>query len=122
MKNLRTNHKIISIIIGIVVITALSNINLNSQCCKTGAKGDHSKCKMNTTDTANKVDSTLIRTGVIDVYEIDSNKDGFVYQCPMHWNVISDNTASCPICSMDLEKYKVKDAILNLKNNKFEVK
>ena len=67
-------------------------------------------------------DTTLIRTGVIDVDELDFDIDGYVYQDPMHWNVISDKAADCPLCGMKLEKVKIKDAIRNLKENGFNVK
>ena len=67
-------------------------------------------------------DTTLIRKGVIDVDELDFDIDGYVYQDQMHWNVISDKPADCPLCGMKLEKVKIKDAIRNLKENDFEVK
>ncbi len=67
-------------------------------------------------------DTTLIRTGVIDVDELDFDIDGYVYQDQMHWNVISDKPADCPLCGMKLEKVKIKEAIRHLKNNDFEVK
>lgn len=34
--------------------------------------------------------------------------DGYVYQNQMHWNVISDEPAKCPICEMQLKRSKFK--------------
>ena len=122
MKQINLINRFFAIIFAIAFLITFSNVNLNSQCCKKGGKMDHSKCTDHSAKNNDKVDSTIIRTGKIDVNSIDVNKDGFVYQCPMDWNVISDESASCPICNMDLNKYKIKDAIMNLKNNNFDVK
>lgn len=60
-------------------------------------------------------DSSLVRDANVDVSSIDINKDGKVYQCPMHFEVISDHSATCPLCKMDLEEVSVTDAASNLK-------
>ncbi len=65
---------------------------------------------------------SIIRKGIIDVKAIDKNKDGFVYQDPMDWNVISDEPGKCPLCKMKLEKVTIETAIKNLKKHNFKVK
>ncbi len=62
-----------------------------------------------------KVDSSIIRKPGVDVSMIDVNKDDSVYQCPMDYNVISDEAGLCPSCGMNLEKVSVKDASKNVK-------
>jgi len=65
---------------------------------------------------------SIIRKGVIDLVAIDKNKDGFVYQDRMDWNVISDKPGKCPLCGMKLKKYSIKQARKNLIENGFKVK
>ncbi|MDT3740204.1 MAG: heavy metal-binding domain-containing protein [Candidatus Kapabacteria bacterium] len=67
-------------------------------------------------------DTSIIRKGIIDVNEIDINKDGKVFQDPMHWDVISDNTETCPLCGMALKEVTLQDARDNLRKNGFKVK
>jgi len=66
--------------------------------------------------------SNIVREGTIDVSEIDMNKDGFVYQDPMDWNVISDKPGKCPLCGMKLVKVKNEVAKKNLIDHNFKVK
>jgi hypothetical protein len=67
-------------------------------------------------------EESIVREGVIDLNAIDKNKDGKVYQDQMHWNVISDSFAYCPICDMKLQEVTISEAKKNLINNGFKVK
>ncbi len=67
-------------------------------------------------------DSSITRTGVIDLRSIDKNKDGKVYQCQMDYNVISDKPGRDPKCGMKLEKVSLKKAKANLMKAGFKVK
>jgi len=60
-------------------------------------------------------DSTILRSDTVDVASLDMNRDGKVFQCPMHFEVISDNPGTCPLCKMELEDVTVKQAAKNLK-------
>lgn len=60
------------------------------------------------------IKSPLIRLGDIDLEEIDINHDHKLFQCPMDWNIISDEPGRCPVCEMKLKKYSVKDTRENL--------
>ena len=113
---------IFPIIIGTIIFIALSTSNLNAQCSMMKGHGNHSGHSDHGKQNTDGGDTTLIRKGVIDVDELDFDIDGYVYQDQMHWNVISDKPADCPLCGMKLEKVKIKDAIRNLKENDFEVK
>lgn len=73
-------------------------------------------------EAGNMSDTTIVRKGVIDVNSIDLNKDGYVYQCTMDSNVISDEAGNCPLCGMTLKKITNEKAIRNLRENNFEVK
>lgn len=87
--------------------------------CSDDHKG-HDNGNMNKQET--KVDSSIIRTGVIDLQSLDTNNDGMVYQDPMDWNVISDEPGKCPLCKMTLEEVSINDAKENLVQNGYEVK
>ena len=63
-----------------------------------------------------------MREGVIDVESIDKNKDGKLWECPMDWNVISDESGRCPLCNMKLKEYTMDEIKANLKENGFEYK
>ncbi len=69
-----------------------------------------------------KVDSSIIRKGVIDLKAIDKNKDGMVYEDMMDYNVISDKPGKCPICGMTLKKVTLAKAKENLEKAGFKVK
>ncbi len=62
-----------------------------------------------------------VRQSPVDVAAVDVNGDGFVYQDPMDWNVISDEEGDCPLCGMKLKEVSVKEAVANLKKNGFSV-
>jgi len=59
---------------------------------------------------SNKIDSTIIRDKNVDVASLDKNKDGKVFQCPMHAEVISDVAGQCPLCKMDLSEVTISEA------------
>jgi len=57
-----------------------------------------------------KADSSIVRGPGVDVRLLDKNKDGKVYQCPMHAQVISDTPGKCPLCNMDLDEVTISEA------------
>lgn len=65
---------------------------------------------------------SIIRKGVIDLKAIDKNKDGKLWQCPMDWNVISDEKGQCPICEMKLKKFTIDEVKVNLEKAGFKYK
>ncbi|AFH48578.1 Membrane-fusion protein [Ignavibacterium album JCM 16511] len=66
--------------------------------------------------------SSIVYNGVIDVQSIDKNKDGKLWECPMDWNVISDESGRCPLCNMKLKEYSITEVKNNLEKNGFEYK
>ena len=73
-------------------------------------------------DSTKKMQSSIIRKGVIDVKSIDKNKDGKVFQDMMDYNVISDKPGKCPVCGMKLTEVSVKKAKEMLVKAGFKVK
>jgi Cu(I)/Ag(I) efflux system membrane fusion protein/cobalt-zinc-cadmium efflux system membrane fusion protein len=65
---------------------------------------------------------SVVHEGVIDVESIDENKDGKLYECPMDWNVISDESGRCPVCNMKLKKYTIDEIKANLDKYGYEYK
>lgn len=101
----------------LICILSLSFIAVG--CGQDSHKGhDHNLMKEKT----GQVDSSLIRTGVIDLQSIDVNKNGKVYQDQMDWNVISDEPGKCPLCKMALKEVSIKQAKENLVKNNFKIK
>jgi len=80
------------------------------------------KMKMDTDHSKMMMSDGVVRTGMIDLKQIDENNDGFVYQDLMDWNVISDSEGECPVCGMKLKKVSINEAIENLKIHDFKVK
>ncbi len=66
--------------------------------------------------------SSIVHEGVIDVESIDKNIDGKLFECPMDWNVISDEDGRCPLCNMYLKEYTIEEVKINLDKNGFEYK
>lgn len=66
--------------------------------------------------------STIVRQGVIDLQAIDINKDKKLWQCPMDWNVISDEKGRCPVCEMKLKEYTIDEVKINLDTYGFKYK
>ncbi len=83
-----------------------------------GKSEDHSNHEMS--NSGRQIDSTHIHNYDVNIASLDVDGDGNVYQCPMDWNVISDDSGSCPVCMMDLEQYSIDDAQKNLDENKPE--
>jgi|YelNatPaOPRAMG01_1025707.scaffolds.fasta_scaffold02043_2 hypothetical protein len=68
------------------------------------------------------IDSSIVRKGIIDLNGIDKNKDGYVYEDLMDYNVISDKPGKCPLCGMALKRVTIAQAKRNLLNAGFKVK
>lgn len=66
--------------------------------------------------------TSIVHEGVIDVEAIDKNKDGKLFECPMDWDVISDESGRCPLCNMKLKEFSVDDVKANLEKNGYEFK
>lgn len=66
--------------------------------------------------------SSKVHEGAIDVGAIDKNKDGKLWECPMDWNVISDETGRCPVCNMKLKEFSLEDLKTNLEKYGYEYK
>ena len=94
------------------------------------AKDDHPQKPKDMNNTEMKKDETkkgkkyenIERKGKINLKKIDKNKDGKVFQDPMHWNVISDKPGKCPLCKMELKEVTLQEAKGNLVQNGFKVK
>jgi len=100
-------------LIAIVLTLAFSSLTVYAQ-------HEHSKSKV--IEKKERKTESIVREGKIDLKKIDRNKDGKVFQDPMHWNVISDVAGTCPLCKMKLEEVSLKVAKENLKKNGFKVK
>jgi Cu(I)/Ag(I) efflux system membrane fusion protein/cobalt-zinc-cadmium efflux system membrane fusion protein len=66
--------------------------------------------------------SSIVHEGEIDVESIDKNNDGKLWECPMDWNVISDESGRCPVCNMKLKEYSIEEVKANLDKHGYEVK
>ena len=66
-------------------------------------------------ETKHDHSTSIVHEGVIDVSAIDKNKDGKLCECPMDWNVISDEAGSCPKCNMKLKEYSIEEVKANLR-------
>ena len=64
----------------------------------------------------------LIREGIIDLAQIDENRDGKVFRCSMHSNVISETKEDCPKCGMSLVEIYIDDAKAKLIKDGLQVK
>jgi Cu(I)/Ag(I) efflux system membrane fusion protein len=73
-------------------------------------------------DAKHNHSSSIVREGVIDVNSIDKNNDGKLFECPMDWNVISDESGRCPECNMKLKEYSIDEAKANLDKYGYEYK
>ncbi len=81
------------------------------------------KKQMTMSETSiDKVESELVRKGVIDVKAIDKNNDGKVYECPMNWNVLSDQQSDCPVCGMEMKEFTIADVNNNLNKHGYDHK
>lgn len=66
--------------------------------------------------------SSIVHEDAIDVEAIDKNNDGKLWECPMDWNVISDDSGRCPLCNMKLKEYSIEEVKTNLDKYGFEYK
>lgn len=66
--------------------------------------------------------SSIVHERVIDVESIDKNNDGKLWECPMDWNVISDESGRCPVCNMRLKEYTIDEIKANLDKYGYEYK
>jgi len=67
-------------------------------------------------------DSVSTKESAIDLSAVDKNEDGKVFECPMDWEVLSDDSGRCPKCEMNLKEYSVADAEKNLIEHGHKVK
>ena len=66
--------------------------------------------------------SSIVHKGIIDAEAIDKNNDGKLWECPMDWNVISDESGRCFECNMKLKEYSIEEVKANLDKYGFEYK
>ncbi len=113
MKNSANKYFQIALFVCIFVYTTLL----------TGCGNDNRDTDLNTMGKQEtKIDSSIIRTGVIDLHKIDENNDGMVFQDPMDWNVISDKAGKCPLCKMTTKEVTLEKAKENLLKHDYKVK
>ncbi len=98
--------------------SAILFLSVITACSQDNKKPDHSTMNM----SKGKMDSSIVRNGMIDLEIIDENKDGMVYQDMMDWNVISDMQGKCPLCNMTLKEVSIKQAKENLVESGFKTK
>ncbi len=109
-----------------------SESRLKSAYQKFSANAGHNHSQMEMTENIQEgekeeeneygIESPLIRTGIIDLGSIDINKDGKLFECPMDWNIISDEAGRCPSCEMKLKEYSIQETKDNLIENGYMVK
>jgi PBP1b-binding outer membrane lipoprotein LpoB len=81
------------------------------------SKDSGAKAPDNQAQQAGKKDTTdmsVIRDNDVNVASLDQDKDGYLYQCEMDYDVISDKAGTCPKCGMTLKKVSVAAAKKNL--------
>jgi hypothetical protein len=100
-------------LVAIVFALTLSN---------SAAFGQHDRSQHPNDKKMEQKTESIVREGKIDLKKIDKNKDGKVFQDQMHWNVISDEAGTCPLCNMKLKLETLIVAKENLKKNGFKVK
>jgi len=93
-------------------------LSVIAACSQDNKKPDHNTMNM----SKEKIDSSIVRSGTIDLVMIDKNRDGMVYQDRMDWNVISDESGKCPLCGMTLSEVTIEQAKKNLVESGFKVK
>ena len=110
---------IINIVL-VIVVVAFTSCNDK----KVEKSNQHEmKNEMNMTEHQSESgDLELIRKGVIDLASIDENKDDSLYECPMDWDVLSDNAGDCPSCGMQLKKISIAEVKSNLDKYGYEYK
>jgi len=113
-----------ALFIGVMVLAAAIFFGCNSE---SGGSKDQAHDSMQSGDSAAddkemSGSEDWIRAQPVDLKALDLNGDGYVYQDPMDWNVISDVEGKCPKCGMFLVKVTIADAAQNLKDNGYTVK
>jgi Cu(I)/Ag(I) efflux system membrane fusion protein/cobalt-zinc-cadmium efflux system membrane fusion protein len=98
--------------------SALLFLLVITACSQDNKKSDHDTLNM----SKEKIDSSIVRSGTIDLIMIDKNKDGMVYQDMMDWNVISDEPGKCPLCGMILKEVSLEEAKENLIKHDYKLK
>jgi hypothetical protein len=83
---------------------------------------DRTKVKKQQQEEDNPPGRGVEYNGVIDLQSIDANKDGFLYECPKHLNVLSDEPGICPSDSAVLKRSPVYQVREKLLANHFQVK
>jgi Cu(I)/Ag(I) efflux system membrane fusion protein len=102
--------------------SSMSNMNEeNSKMKNEQPKVEEEKPKMEM-DGEHDHSSSIVHEGVIDVESIDKNMDGKLWECPMDWNVISDESGRCPVCNMKLKEYSIENVKANLDKYGYEYK
>jgi len=81
-------------------------------------KEENQEMKIENHDHSN----SIVHEGVIDVESIDKNNDGKLWECPMDWNVISNESGRCPLCNMKLKEYSIEEIKANLDKYGYEYK
>ena len=119
---MKRNNKINSLSVLLLFVIScfiLSSASIFAQDMKNMPMHDMKNMKH---EKADKVNSSIIRKGIIDLKAIDKNKDGKVFQDQMDWNVISDKPGKCPLCKMQLSEVTLERAKKNLKDAGLKVK
>lgn len=101
-----------------ILASGIIFLSIFISCTKDNKTPDHQSMNME----KNQADSTIVRSGIIDLKTIDKNKDGKVYQDQMCWNVISDKPGECPQCGMKLKEVSLDKAKENLLKTDYKVK
>ena len=81
-------------------------------------QNEKTEIKMQKHDHSN----SIVHEDLIDVEAIDKNKDSMLWECPMDWNIISDESGKCPQCNMKLKEYSIDQIKTNLEKHGFEYK
>ena len=117
----------------ILICAATFSLAQESAKNKSAASKQNSEMKadsnmhMNMKETGTKMDmkdetSLSTKNKVIDLKSIDKNKDGFLYECIMDYDVLSDKPGKDPKCGMKLEKVTISQAKKNLIEHGFKVR
>ena len=101
-----------------ILASGIIFLSIFSACSQDTKNPNHQSMNME----KNQADSTIVRSGIIDLEMIDKNKDGKVYQDQMCWNVISDEPGECPQCGMKLKEVSLDKAKENLLKTDYKVK
>jgi hypothetical protein len=117
INKLEDNVYLKTILSSFFLIAVLSSIIAVSSC----AQHEEHKHEQKKDQVQPPPDSLIVHEGIIDLQQIDENKDGMLFQDPMDWNVISDKPGKCPLCKMELKEVTLKEAKENLIENGFNV-